>query len=61
MPWLLFAVIGAALLTLLLSPTIRGAAERAVFYRDRPSTPYDWAPKYRTYRNGRLIGKDAWA
>ncbi|WP_406245886.1 hypothetical protein ACI7YT_12660 [Microbacterium sp. M] len=61
MAWFIFAIIGAALLTLLLSPTHRRGTLRSIFARDLPKTPSEWAPKFRTYRNGRLIGKDAWA
>lgn len=47
-----FVIIGAALLTLLLSPTYRNAALRLLFYRDFPEHPADWAPKFHTYKNG---------
>lgn len=51
------ALVGAALLTLILSPTHagqkrRGAALRRIFDRDFPLTPYDFVPKFHRYQNG---------
>lgn len=49
---LTMAIIGAALLTILLSPTNRAAALQRVFNRDFPLTPYDFEPKYWIFKNG---------
>lgn len=54
---LTMALIGAALLTLILSPTLAGQERRAavlrlLFYRDFPETPYDFAPKSHAYHGG---------
>lgn len=48
----LFLVIGAALLTIILSPTFRGPALRALFYRDLPATPDGHQPKFYRFLNG---------
>lgn len=47
-----FVVIGAALLTLILSPTWRGVALRRVFYRDQPVTPIGHEPRARHWVEG---------
>lgn len=54
---LTMALIGAALLTLILSPTHAGherraAALRLLFYRDFPLTPYGLEPKIHIYHGG---------
>lgn len=54
---LTMAIVGAALLTLILSPTHAGqerraAALRLLFYRDFPLTPYGLEPKFITYHQG---------
>lgn len=49
-PWML--LLAAAALTIGLSPSLRNAGLRLLFYRDFPVHPLGWAPKFYTYEKG---------